>query len=304
MVASTPMADLMSCDSASLHSRNAIDRDRPSSEPCAVTDLCLSIGTDASNKPFSAFQDDTNDTPMPKDSSSSGATTMQVDKTSVAAAPGGLVLGGSAWRKVEPRRGAAKANVSEQAGIKSVFLSEPALNVTGSGGATFSLWQHSVEKNVAGESNGEQRAQNVVLNAIAGTDNADTSRHNNKEFACLRLPAVCDELETRVDADESSSNHSETGTGYDLTDNNVVTTHQLRDDIPDSELIDYSDDGDESLINSSICTSDAKEREQIFIALFDYDPATMSPNPDAVESELAFSEGHIIKVWFCHDDVS
>lgn len=34
-----------------------------------------------------------------------------------------------------------------------------------------------------------------------------------------------------------------------------------------------------------------------FVALFDYDPATMSPNPDACEEELPFSEGESIKVW-------
>lgn len=32
------------------------------------------------------------------------------------------------------------------------------------------------------------------------------------------------------------------------------------------------------------------------MALFDYDPLTMSPNPDAAEEELPFKEGQIIKV--------
>ncbi|XP_051891633.1 peripheral-type benzodiazepine receptor-associated protein 1 isoform X3 [Pristis pectinata] len=36
---------------------------------------------------------------------------------------------------------------------------------------------------------------------------------------------------------------------------------------------------------------------RIFVALFDYDPATMSPNPDAAEEELAFKEGQILKVY-------
>ncbi|XP_076606055.1 peripheral-type benzodiazepine receptor-associated protein 1 isoform X7 [Chaetodon auriga] len=35
---------------------------------------------------------------------------------------------------------------------------------------------------------------------------------------------------------------------------------------------------------------------RIFVALFPYDPATMSPNPDAAEEELPFSEGQIIRV--------
>ncbi|XP_051956159.1 peripheral-type benzodiazepine receptor-associated protein 1 [Xyrauchen texanus] len=36
---------------------------------------------------------------------------------------------------------------------------------------------------------------------------------------------------------------------------------------------------------------------RIFVALFPYDPAVMSPNPDAAEEELPFKEGQIIKVY-------
>ncbi|XP_029777662.1 RIMS-binding protein 2 isoform X1 [Suricata suricatta] len=36
---------------------------------------------------------------------------------------------------------------------------------------------------------------------------------------------------------------------------------------------------------------------RVFVALFDYDPLTMSPNPDAAEEELPFKEGQIIKVY-------
>lgn len=38
------------------------------------------------------------------------------------------------------------------------------------------------------------------------------------------------------------------------------------------------------------------KRQRWFVALFDYDPTTMSPNPDACEEELPFSEGDTIKV--------
>ncbi|XP_012581986.1 PREDICTED: peripheral-type benzodiazepine receptor-associated protein 1 isoform X1 [Condylura cristata] len=36
---------------------------------------------------------------------------------------------------------------------------------------------------------------------------------------------------------------------------------------------------------------------RLFVALFDYDPASMSPNPDAGEEELPFREGQILKVF-------
>ncbi|XP_069357180.1 RIMS-binding protein 2 isoform X9 [Maniola hyperantus] len=39
------------------------------------------------------------------------------------------------------------------------------------------------------------------------------------------------------------------------------------------------------------------KRCRYFMALFDYDPATMSPNPESCDEELPFSDGDIIKVW-------
>lgn len=39
-----------------------------------------------------------------------------------------------------------------------------------------------------------------------------------------------------------------------------------------------------------------EEMVRIFIALYDYNPAIQSPNPDAEEEELAFNEGDLIKV--------
>ena len=40
----------------------------------------------------------------------------------------------------------------------------------------------------------------------------------------------------------------------------------------------------------------SEEQVRVFIALYDYDPSTMSPNPDAEEEELSFNEGDLIKV--------
>lgn len=39
-----------------------------------------------------------------------------------------------------------------------------------------------------------------------------------------------------------------------------------------------------------------EEQVRVFLALYDYDPSTMSPNPDAEDEELAFNEGDLIKV--------
>lgn len=39
-----------------------------------------------------------------------------------------------------------------------------------------------------------------------------------------------------------------------------------------------------------------QKKPRYFMAMFDYDPSTMSPNPDGCEEELAFQEGDTIKV--------
>ncbi|KAJ8379921.1 hypothetical protein SKAU_G00006990 [Synaphobranchus kaupii] len=43
--------------------------------------------------------------------------------------------------------------------------------------------------------------------------------------------------------------------------------------------------------------SEPEDLSRIFVALFDYDPLSMSPNPDAADEELPFKEGQIIKIY-------
>lgn len=43
--------------------------------------------------------------------------------------------------------------------------------------------------------------------------------------------------------------------------------------------------------------SESEESFRIFVALFDYDPLSMSPNPDAADEELPFKVGQIIRVY-------
>ena len=82
----------------------------------------------------------------------------------------------------------------------------------------------------------------------------------------------------------------------ELVDNNQISPRKILDDIPDSDLIDYEDDGEgESLVDDVDMEFD-DSHVRVFIALFDYDPVTMSPNPDAIDEELPFKEGQLIKV--------
>jgi len=218
---------------------------------------------------------------------------------------------GSVWRRVKPHGSADRslpvtANVSAtSSSIKSVVPSlQPADDAFGFSHVTSTSAAHddvcmtevcSEQQRIRISSaktglNVEQRA-NMVDSHVNGV--IDTLGLVNDDKDCLLVSHVDDD-----DSDEASRNET---SGYDLSDNNaVVTTHQLRDDIPDSELIDYSDDGGESLTADSSNSASVKEQQlmHVYIALFDYDPATMSPNPDAVESELPFSEGQLIKVGY------
>ena len=49
--------------------------------------------------------------------------------------------------------------------------------------------------------------------------------------------------------------------------------------------------------NAVAVSNNRNERMRIFVALFDYDPPSMSPNPDACDEELPFREGQLIKVF-------
>lgn len=43
-----------------------------------------------------------------------------------------------------------------------------------------------------------------------------------------------------------------------------------------------------------------QQQSRLFVALFDYDPQTMSPNQNAINDELPFTEGQIIKVGYIY----
>ncbi|XP_074640850.1 RIMS-binding protein 2-like isoform X2 [Tubulanus polymorphus] len=81
----------------------------------------------------------------------------------------------------------------------------------------------------------------------------------------------------------------------ELESNDMISPKKIRDDIPESELIDYEDDGTESLAEIDIEYDESNSR--LYIALFDYDPISMSPNPETADEELPFKEGQLIKIY-------
>ncbi|XP_013413977.1 LOW QUALITY PROTEIN: peripheral-type benzodiazepine receptor-associated protein 1-like [Lingula anatina] len=76
-----------------------------------------------------------------------------------------------------------------------------------------------------------------------------------------------------------------------------LSRSSIRDDIPESELIDYEDDGEGESLEENAEEMIPEGPVRLFIALFDYDPEVMSPNPGAAAEELPFKEGQLIKVY-------
>uniref|UniRef100_A0A673JSK6 RIMS-binding protein 2 n=1 Tax=Sinocyclocheilus rhinocerous TaxID=307959 RepID=A0A673JSK6_9TELE len=69
------------------------------------------------------------------------------------------------------------------------------------------------------------------------------------------------------------------------------------EDLLSEPIADVSSRGYSTAPTGRVCTSPEENEVRVFVALFPYDPAVMSPNPDAAEEELPFKEGQIIKVY-------
>ena len=70
------------------------------------------------------------------------------------------------------------------------------------------------------------------------------------------------------------------------------------DQLEEEEEASAGDDKTQKLFDEDIEIICCRDRgtSRIFVALFDYDPPTMSPNPEACDEELPFREGQLIKV--------
>ena len=82
--------------------------------------------------------------------------------------------------------------------------------------------------------------------------------------------------------------------------NNVTTNNMnIKQDINKNSTTPAGDfnTNNTSTISTNNNSNNKSERMRIFVALFDYDPPTMSPNPDACDEELPFREGQLIKVY-------
>ncbi|XP_052074291.1 RIMS-binding protein 2-like isoform X12 [Mytilus californianus] len=93
-----------------------------------------------------------------------------------------------------------------------------------------------------------------------------------------------------------------TQSGHDANANKVIRENSpvrtvKRDDIPPLDLNGCDDRSDVDSISGEINPPIDDNRVRLFVALFDYDPESMSPNTDALDEELPFKEGQIIKIF-------
>ncbi|CAL1545027.1 unnamed protein product, partial [Lymnaea stagnalis] len=70
-----------------------------------------------------------------------------------------------------------------------------------------------------------------------------------------------------------------------------------RKHLAQSSSLTMDEGGDTDSISGEINPVVDENSVRLFIALFDYDPATMSPNVDSIDEELPFKEGQILKVF-------
>lgn len=76
-----------------------------------------------------------------------------------------------------------------------------------------------------------------------------------------------------------------------LAENKIITMTVRTDQTVPASVFDSG--SQRSLVSEGPFSDDAA---RLFVALFDYNPITMSPNSDAAEEELPFKEGQILKV--------
>ncbi|XP_032236492.2 peripheral-type benzodiazepine receptor-associated protein 1 isoform X2 [Nematostella vectensis] len=104
------------------------------------------------------------------------------------------------------------------------------------------------------------------------------------------------------DAEADQGNATPQRTSTPLDSKQGYTPLGIREDRQGDADDGYGQGGDDTNLTYTLGDSEVPEDDQeglvrIFIALYDYDPSTMSPNPGAEEEELKFSEGDLIKIF-------
>uniref|UniRef100_A0A182QRU1 RIMS-binding protein 2 n=1 Tax=Anopheles farauti TaxID=69004 RepID=A0A182QRU1_9DIPT len=145
---------------------------------------------------------------------------------------------------------------------------------------------------------GHMRNQRMMNNQVMGGMNNQMQQMNPNQ--------VIDHDENLSDKEiYPGSMHQQERSQRDSNSSSIPAIEITKDAAGDTYVSDDSEyhDGASSGGGSSRRRSGShgppqqQQKPRYFHALFDYDPATMSPNPDACEEELPFNEGDTIKVY-------
>lgn len=148
----------------------------------------------------------------------------------------------------------------------------------------FSKEQQRTDGQEAAGNNNEQALMKYLVNSEQQAGSNDDSGHEED---------IKDQTYSDVEADQFEP------TGPYETSTPTMQRKSMDDEQTlqgDANDIDNTPNRTYTLEDGSPDDVQEEEPMRIFIALYDYNPAIQSPNPDAEDEELAFNEGDLMKV--------
>ncbi|XP_059378498.1 RIMS-binding protein 2-like isoform X6 [Carassius carassius] len=139
----------------------------------------------------------------------------------------------------------------------------------------------------------------LILGSSPSTGRSDRLDHSGHRMsrscpAAQRRPMTVPSIEITV---ENNSEGSEGNLSPIKDDVYYTSVAHRRTWPPQRTEHQYDGYGGRDRRSPDYYESEPEDLSRIFVAMFDYDPLSMSPNPDAAVEELPFKEGQIIKVF-------
>ena len=160
-----------------------------------------------------------------------------------------------------------------------------------------------------------------TLNTIDSFDDseAELNAEYNPYFtpASVERSAEQEDMELGDDESDAKPERSNSLKEQPAMDNGSLTEHSNKmgvtsieqasgskgDQAPDNAFINGNETTIEGTRSKHVAEETKPKNVRVFVALFSYDPFTMSPNIDDVDEELAFAEGDLIKIFGeCDED--
>ncbi|XP_052419537.1 RIMS-binding protein 2 [Carassius gibelio] len=139
----------------------------------------------------------------------------------------------------------------------------------------------------------------LILGSSPSTGRSDRLDHSGHRMShgcppAQRRPMTVPSIEITV---ENNSEGSEGNLSHIKDDVYYTNVAHRRKWAPQRTEHRYDGYGGRDGRSPDYYESEPEDLSRIFVAMFDYDPLSMSPNPDAAVEELPFKEGQIIKVF-------